>query len=649
MDEPLREAPAADEWRTNLARSVQDQRRRAREQIDERRQRLKELEERIAGQFDAALRAVQQEAQADNQHTGEDRSRSAVLDERQRALEARAQDLDRRQQASDAAHREAERRHQHLLDDVSKKLADLERRQAELAEEDQRLKVREAAAVRREAELDSLSEQINDRRTTLDHSSADIDRRRAELDTARATHQAEQAKVHDERAELRRLQSDLALAQKSVADRERETQRQRRQIAQQLRAKKQELTAEIELHRAEALASGAGEELQLQMRLSELQGKYERLREDFERREQQRDDATARLAEMKGQLEARQAELARERLALDEAHRKQAELDGVRRELQQQLEERRASQSAVSDGQLQSLEQQVTELQKSHADAQAEWELQRLALEATLAAARKGKGGGADPAEVTRLRDENKQLEAWLAESEEKAKQATSGDGSQEMDDLRRRFEMAVQDVRELKTKNAELSDKLSKSRQAGGQAVVAGGGDGSDWESMKKQLLAQLDSDFDEGDKQEAADKMTVEGAIKITDRVVAEKEQEIQELKRLLESQTQNVGEMAVGAAAIAQMLDGDELVKQERANLLQMQESLREQLKKAEVDISIERAKLARERAELDEKLRTWEAERPVENAPEGTGGSDKGKKGPARGKWLARLGLQGGKDE
>jgi glutamate-1-semialdehyde aminotransferase len=120
-----------------------------------------------------------------------------------------------------------------------------------------------------------------------------------------------------------------------------------------------------------------------------------------------------------------------------------------------------------------------------------------------------------------------------------------------------------------------------------------------------------------------------------------VSEKENEIQELRKLLESQSQNVGAVAVGAAAVAEMLDTDELVKQERESLKRLQDGLRDQLKQAEVDISVERAKLARERSELDEKLRVLEAEKA--SYPTGGGeGGEKGKKAGGR-KWLTRLGL------
>ena len=81
------------------------------------------------------------------------------------------------------------------------------------------------------------------------------------------------------------------------------------------------------------------------------------------------------------------------------------------------------------------------------------------------------------------------------------------------------------------------------------------------DWESQKKRMLAQLEADFDENDPKEAKDKMTVEGAIQITDGVVSQKDREIEELRRLLDEQSKNIGGVAVCAAAIAQLLDGDE----------------------------------------------------------------------------------------
>jgi chromosome segregation ATPase len=393
------------------------------------------------------------------------------------------------------------------------------------------------------------------------------------------------------------------------------------------------------------------------------------LRDELDSRAAQRDEATARLADLKAQLELRQqrqTELEAERKGLQadvQKHREEfrsqaeatkadlvrhaSELDRVRRESQGQIEQLRADYAKSRDSQVQVLQQQLDELRAKLTDSEAAAGRFQRELEQQLDAARKsGREGLPAGPELAALRDENKQLEAWLAEAEAKAKTTGSG-GGQEMDDLRRRFEMAVQDVRELKTKNVELTEQLAKAGQHSGGASAAGVSSGG-WESLKKKLLADLETDFDEEDGAEKADKLTVHGAIKITDQVVAEKEREIEELRSLLQSQTQQVGDVAVGAAAVAQMLDTDELIRQEREALKRLQDSLREQLRQAEVDISVERAKLARERAEVDEKIRGIEAEKANMPAVGSEHVGEKGKK-PGGRKWLTRLGLGDGKDE
>jgi hypothetical protein len=322
----------------------------------------------------------------------------------------------------------------------------------------------------------------------------------------------------------------------------------------------------------------------------------------------------------------------------------QAEVERHRQEASRELA---AAQAELAQKSAESL-RSTTEVLRLTSE-QAAWLRKREELEAELQAARKASERPRDTAELTSLREENKQLEAWLAEAEERVKHAGSSDGGgggQEMDDLRRRFELAVQDVRELKTKNAEMSEQLAKLRERGGGAAAGGAGE-NDWESLKKRMMAQLESDFDENDESQKADRLTVQGAIKITDQVVADKERELEELRQMLTSQSQQVGEMAVGAAAVAQMLDMDELVLQERETLKRLQETLREQSRKAEIDISLERAKLARERAEVEEKVRALASEKasaPQAGAPE----PEKGKK-PAGRKWLDRLGLGEGKAE
>ena len=150
---------------------------------------------------------------------------------------------------------------------------------------------------------------------------------------------------------------------------------------------------------------------------------------------------------------------------------------------------------------------------------------------------------------------------------------------------------------------------------------------------------MEQMESDFDESNPDEAQEKLTIAGTIRITDQVVAEKDREIEELQRILENQSGNLSEMAVGAVAIADVLDHDELIRDERENLRHLQDEWREKLRQAEVEISVERAKFARDRIELDEQVRMLEGERAAMDGDD----SDSNKK-RNRGNWLSRLGLK-----
>ena len=162
-----------------------------------------------------------------------------------------------------------------------------------------------------------------------------------------------------------------------------------------------------------------------------------------------------------------------------------------------------------------------------------------------------------------------------------------------------------MQDVRELKGENGRLQQALRERPKVG---PAGPGSVGSfDWESQKQRLLAKLESDFDEDDPRQSEDRLTVEGAIRITDQVVCEKEhllserdREIRELQQLLNDQASSIGNVAVGTSAIADILDQDDLIQEEQRELKFQQEQLQEKLRKAEIDISVERAKLARERA-------------------------------------------------
>ena len=89
----------------------------------------------------------------------------------------------------------------------------------------------------------------------------------------------------------------------------------------------------------------------------------------------------------------------------------------------------------------------------------------------------------------------------------------------------------------------------------------------------------------------------------------------------------------------AALGELIDQDAVIREERQSLKRLQEEWMEKLRQAEMDISLERANMARQKAELDEKRRLLDM-RTLAALPDAT--MSAGKSG--RGRWLARLGLK-----
>jgi hypothetical protein len=209
-------------------------------------------------------------------------------------------------------------------------------------------------------------------------------------------------------------------------------------------------------------------------------------------------------------------------------------------------------------------------------------------------------------AENQRLTQENAELEARVAGSA----------ATREQHELQQVYEMACQEIRELK---AELANQpqIPEYVEEDDQTL--------DWESAKKKMLAELAAEDGLAESEQKA----IDRVIEKTNAAIAEKDAEIERLQLRLE---------VTGAdKAIETMLDSDELVTQERERLATLQRDWEEKLRKAEIEISIERAMLAREKAEQDEQIRQLE-ERLDETQ---TDPNDDGK--PNRGRWLARLGL------
>lgn len=232
--------------------------------------------------------------------------------------------------------------------------------------------------------------------------------------------------------------------------------------------------------------------------------------------------------------------------------------------------------------------------------------------------------------ELHQLRTERDSLAQRIEELENLAvPQASSAD----MDELRVRFEMAVDEVRSLKTEISELEQKLAQAPTASSPAAADGG-----WEAQKARMLAMLseeDGDFNEARVQERA---SIEGTIQITDQIVAEKDQLIESLKDQLEQNvfdSQSSSDDDSSMEVVQAILDEDEVIQQERARLADLEKTWEEKLRTAELELSVERAKIARAQSEIEKQQQELDQFRMSQGA--------KGDDGAGRRNWLNKLGL------
>jgi hypothetical protein len=228
------------------------------------------------------------------------------------------------------------------------------------------------------------------------------------------------------------------------------------------------------------------------------------------------------------------------------------------------------------------------------------------------------------------LRVERDALASRVAELEATPVATVDADSEQQLADLRRRFELAVEDLRHLKQENAQLQDRLAHAGSSGGSSSPSQVA--MDWQSQKARLLAALDAeDVEEDDAERRQERTTIEGTITITDRVVAEKDREIADLRAQLADQTFTIVETPTLDVDI---FDKDELIQAERAKLEALQKEWHDKLRAAELEMSVQRATLARKEAELQQKLQAaQQAQADAPLAPDGK---------PKR-RWLSALGL------
>ncbi|MEO0529946.1 MAG: hypothetical protein AAF266_05130 [Planctomycetota bacterium] len=341
---------------------------------------------------------------------------------------------------------------------------------------------------------------------------------------------------------------------------------------------------------------------------ADLKAETERLdRDQKEKESKSQAKADQRLAEANQALEATEQQLADAQLAiaeltaaLEEANTRlvaAAEAEAEHATLQEKFD------LALAD--LQSHREHVAELDQQLAE-------------------RPEPDGSAD-AELAALRQERDDLRRQLDESADAAIAAPTDADTEE---LRARFELAVEDVRRLKTENAELREQAAS---GGG----AGSGEESGWEAQKRRLLASLEDEGESENPQRAEERASIAGTVQITDEVVAEKDRQIQALQSQLDGMASP--EVEGDNEATTALLDEDEVIQAERERLAQLEAEWQEKLRSAELELSVERAKITRTQSELAEQQIELETLRAALGQAADDVPSDK------RRNWMNKLGL------
>jgi DNA repair exonuclease SbcCD ATPase subunit len=341
-------------------------------------------------------------------------------------------------------------------------------------------------------------------------------------------------------------------------------------------------------------------------------------------------------AELKAQVEVVEA---RHRESQEEWRNQLLDFEARLQEQQNSWNEQRTEWSAARTA----LERERDELQQKFELALKDVQrLRERGAELEHDLARRPEASQADSAELVALRAERDSLVAQVEQLEQRPATQIDPDVDRQLADLQRRFELAVEDVRDLKTKNARLESQLAA---AGSRPAAVHDAGAMDWESQKRRLLASLDEHAeDDAEPIRASERVTIKGTIEMTDAVVAEKDRAIAELTGQLENVSNNpAGNLEARQRHIDDLVDADEVIAQHRQRSQELERETEEKLRAAELEISVERAKIARDRVQLEELRDTLESQRQLY---ESTGAIPP--PGAPRRRWLSKLGIDG-KDE
>jgi hypothetical protein len=239
--------------------------------------------------------------------------------------------------------------------------------------------------------------------------------------------------------------------------------------------------------------------------------------------------------------------------------------------------------------------------------------------------------------EIAQLREQIQFLQDEVLDSqaEPAAVHAETAELRIQVERLRSQLMEARNEAVESRLQSNELSSSLAKLKDP----FESQRSEALTWEQRKEALLRQLDAETQSDEPCDPEKVLEIQSIIQKTDAEIQRRDQEIQDLRYLLEQQAIAQNGIAIGVAAVAEMIETDAMIVAERLRLQEMQQDWEKKQRQAEIEMSLERAKLARERLELQEKSRTFEADHPPESAEEKSATKERG-----RGRWLAQLGLR-----
>jgi hypothetical protein len=368
-------------------------------------------------------------------------------------------------------------------------------------------------------------------------------------------------------------------------------------------SEKKQLKRELEgaLENAKATGAASSEHVQqlaqLREELDESQMEVQLAREELESKTRLVTEHIEKLAGLESRIESTDQELSELREVAEKHEREARELNETRE-------------------QLVSLQAQWTE-REATLDVSEELEAIREQLQ------------------QTQMELEHAQLHISELENE-----APAEDLTERVAQLTGQLASALDELEDLRGQNSDLASQIAKQQVVRSVSTphVSFEQETLSWEERKKLIMQQLESEAcDEPEPEDQERRVEIERVLQATEREIARRDHEIEELQSIIEQQSDTRQGVAIGAAAIAQMFDTDELIQQERQKLKEIQLEWETKLRQAEIDLSMERAKLARERTQLESELEEAKRCLPADAATEVA-------KGGRTRKWLEHLGLK-----